>query len=185
MPHPDSERCNDTVEFANELMQKVAYSLLPYAARRPIHEAVARYREHDAGVSMTSWDSVISNGGSNSGDDLAELLSTLAYHWGRSGHHQRALWYLGMAGERAMVRRTNASETNREYHAYVCAADCCIPPPACRTQEQKLYSADRNLRRKNGRMTRFLLLIFFPRTLTRRLVSSCVKLSCISHRRSK
>jgi hypothetical protein len=54
--HPDPER-DGTVEFANDLMQKVAYSLLPYAARRPIHEAVAQYRERAVGVSVNHMDS--------------------------------------------------------------------------------------------------------------------------------
>jgi hypothetical protein len=116
--HPDPARNGHgtaVVEFSNDLMRKVAYSLLPYAARRPVHEAVARYREDAAGdllVHMSSSDTHIfhSGGGGGGGGSMhtlaqldPELLSTLAYHWGRAGHNRRALRYIELAGERAMV----------------------------------------------------------------------------------
>ena len=59
------------VEFANDLMQKVAYSLLPYAARQPVHTAVAKFHEASTG----SCD-----------DPDTELLSTLAGRGYREQH---------------------------------------------------------------------------------------------------
>ena len=85
------------VEFADELMRKVAYSTLTDAARRPLHQAVATAREEQlfGGVAMKSN----SRGFDSSApcDVGPEDACELAYHWNRAGRVSRGDDYLAMA----------------------------------------------------------------------------------------
>jgi hypothetical protein len=86
-----------SVEFADELMRKVAYSTLSDAARRPLHQAVAIAREKQlfGGVVMKS-----NSRGFDSSVPCAvgpEDACELAYHWNRAGRVSRGDDYLAMA----------------------------------------------------------------------------------------
>ena len=85
-----------SVEFADELMRKVAYSTLTDAARRPLHQAVATARETQLfGVAMKS-----NSRGFYSSAPCAvgpEDACELAYHWNRAGRVSRGDDYLAMA----------------------------------------------------------------------------------------
>ena len=86
-----------SVEFADELMRKVAYSTLSDAARRPLHQAVATAREKQlfGGVVMKS-----NSRGFDSSVPCAvgpEDACELAYHWNRAGRVSRGDDYLAMA----------------------------------------------------------------------------------------
>ncbi|MEA2537336.1 MAG: hypothetical protein QOF11_1570 [Chloroflexota bacterium] len=75
--------------FTHVITQEVAYDLLVYAQRRPLHQAVAEwYEAHVA--------------------DLEPLVPLLAHHWSRSGTTEKALHYLGRAGEQALQNYANA-----------------------------------------------------------------------------
>jgi predicted ATPase len=84
------------VEFADELMRKVAYSTLTDAARRPLHQAVATAREKQLfGVAMES-----NSRGFDPSTPCAvgpEDACELAYHWNRAGRVSRGDDYLAMA----------------------------------------------------------------------------------------
>ena len=85
-----------SVEFADELMRKVAYSTLTDAARRPLHQAVATAREKQLfGVAMKSN----SRGFDSSAPCVVgpEDACELAYHWNRAGRVSRGDDYLAMA----------------------------------------------------------------------------------------
>jgi len=68
--------------FKHGLIQEVAYSTLPMAARRQRHAAVARFIEGAAG-------------------DRAAYASILAHHWRQAGDAERAADYLLTAAEQA------------------------------------------------------------------------------------
>jgi tetratricopeptide (TPR) repeat protein len=75
--------------FTHVITQEVAYDLLVYAQRRPLHRAVAEwYEAHVA--------------------DLEPLVPLLAHHWTRAGVTDKALEYLGRAGEQALQNYANA-----------------------------------------------------------------------------
>ena len=75
--------------FTHVITQEVAYDLLVYAQRRPLHQAVAEwYEAHVA--------------------DLEPLVPLLAHHWSRAGVTEKALRYLGRAGEQALQNYANA-----------------------------------------------------------------------------
>ena len=75
--------------FTHVITQEVAYELLVYAQRRPLHRAVAEW--YEARVA-----------------DLEPLVPLLAHHWGRAGVTEKALQYLGRAGEQALQNYANA-----------------------------------------------------------------------------
>ena len=106
----DPERVG-TLEFKSDMLRKMAYGMLPHAARRPAHETVARSLEQSrffvsARHGFEATRSAFFYGISSVSDaDLShEFCSSLAYHWARAGNDERALGYLGMAGECAMLR---------------------------------------------------------------------------------
>jgi class 3 adenylate cyclase len=68
--------------FKHGLIQEVAYSTLPMAARRQRHAAVARFIEGAAG-------------------DRSAYAATLAHHWRQAGDAQQAADYLLTAAEQA------------------------------------------------------------------------------------
>lgn len=68
--------------FKHGLIQEVAYSTLPVAARRQRHAAVARFIEGAAG-------------------DRSTYAATLAHHWRQAGDAQQAADYLLTAAEQA------------------------------------------------------------------------------------
>ncbi len=75
--------------FTHVITQEVAYDLLVYAQRRPLHRAVAEWYEANTA-------------------DLEPLVPLLAHHWSRAGVADRALRYLGRAGEQALGNYANA-----------------------------------------------------------------------------
>jgi class 3 adenylate cyclase/tetratricopeptide (TPR) repeat protein len=75
--------------FTHVITQEVAYELLVYAQRRPLHRAVAEW--YEAHVT-----------------DLEPLVPLLAHHWSRAGVTEKALHYLGRAGEQALQNYANA-----------------------------------------------------------------------------
>jgi class 3 adenylate cyclase/tetratricopeptide (TPR) repeat protein len=74
--------------FTHVITQEVAYGLLVFAQRRPLHRAVAEWYEANV-------------------DDRAPLIPLLAHHWGRAGVPDKALHYLGRAGEVALSNYAN------------------------------------------------------------------------------
>ena len=86
------------VAFTSDVVQSVVYGLLPYAARQPVHVAIARRLE-------------AAHGGAGDDDrngrsmDVTiptvplDAASSLAYHWTRGGRSGRAIEYLARAGE--------------------------------------------------------------------------------------
>jgi class 3 adenylate cyclase/tetratricopeptide (TPR) repeat protein len=75
--------------FTHVITQEVAYELLVFAQRRPLHRAVAEWYEANVG-------------------DLEPLVPLLAHHWGRAGNVDRTLGYLGRAGRQALDNYANA-----------------------------------------------------------------------------
>lgn len=74
--------------FTHVITQEVAYDLLVYAQRRPLHRAVAEwYEAHVA--------------------DLEPLVPLLAHHWTRAGVTEHALAYLGRAGAKSLQNYAN------------------------------------------------------------------------------
>lgn len=74
--------------FTHVITQEVAYDQLVFAQRRPLHRAVAEwYEAHVA--------------------DVAPLLPLLAHHWSQAGVTDKALEYLGRAGEQALMNHAN------------------------------------------------------------------------------
>ena len=75
--------------FTHVITQEVAYDLLVYAQRRPLHRAVAEwYEAHVA--------------------DLEPLVPLLAHHWSRADETEKAVHYLGRAGGQALQNYANA-----------------------------------------------------------------------------
>jgi predicted ATPase len=70
--------------FKHVVTQEVAYSLLLYAQRRQLHQAVAEWYER------------------SQGDGPSALYPLLAYHWGRAEEPIKTLAYLELAGEQAL-----------------------------------------------------------------------------------
>ncbi len=88
----------DTYRFKHAITRDVAYELLPYAQRRSLHQAAARwYEESHAG-------------------DLAPVHAVLAHHWSRAVDFQapdtelgaRAVDALERAGEQSMASYANS-----------------------------------------------------------------------------
>ncbi len=79
-----AEEGGDRFAFRHAVTRDVAYDLLPYAQRRPLHQAAAQWFE----------------GGAD--DSGAASPATLALHWGEAGRKDRALMYLERAGEEAI-----------------------------------------------------------------------------------
>jgi class 3 adenylate cyclase/tetratricopeptide (TPR) repeat protein len=80
----DAPEPNLAYLFKHVVTQEVAYSLLLYAQRRQLHQAVAEWYERDQG------------------DGLSALYPLLAYHWGRAEEPSKTLAYLELAGEQAL-----------------------------------------------------------------------------------
>ncbi len=74
--------------FTHVITQEVAYDLLIYAQRRPLHRAVAEW--YEAHVT-----------------DLEPLVPLLAHHWSRAGVTEKAVQYLGRAGGQALQNYAN------------------------------------------------------------------------------
>ncbi len=74
--------------FKHVITQEVAYDLLVYAQRRPLHRAVAEWYERHAG-------------------DLEPHLPLLAHHWGRAEETDKALEYLERAAKQALGQHAN------------------------------------------------------------------------------
>ncbi len=74
--------------FKHVITQQVAYDLLVYAQRRPLHRAVALWYETFAG-------------------DLEPHLPLLAYHWGRAEETDKALEYLERSARQALGQHAN------------------------------------------------------------------------------
>jgi len=75
--------------FTHVITQEVAYDLLIYAQRRPLHRAVAEW--YEAHVT-----------------DLEPLVPLLAHHWSRAGVTDKAVHYLGRAGGQALQNYANS-----------------------------------------------------------------------------
>jgi tetratricopeptide (TPR) repeat protein len=75
--------------FTHVITQEVAYDLLVYAQRRPLHRAVAEW--YEAHVT-----------------DLEPLVPLLAHHWSRANVTEKAVHYLGRAGGQALQNYANA-----------------------------------------------------------------------------
>jgi class 3 adenylate cyclase/tetratricopeptide (TPR) repeat protein len=78
-----------TYLFTHTITQEVAYSLLPFALRCQLHEAVAKWYERQYP------------------DDLTAFYPLLAHHWSRAEVAERALFYLEKAGEQALGRHAS------------------------------------------------------------------------------
>jgi predicted ATPase len=76
-------------EFKHAIIQEVAYSLLPYAQRSPLHAAAARFYER------------------RHASDLVRFYPLLATHWGRAGVKERTRFYCEKAGHDALDRFAN------------------------------------------------------------------------------
>ena len=75
--------------FTHVITQEVAYDLLVFAQRRPLHQAVAEWYEANV-------------------DDLNPLVPLLAHHWGEAGVTDKALHFLHRAGHDALLNHANA-----------------------------------------------------------------------------
>ena len=75
--------------FTHVITQEVAYDLLIYAQRRPLHRAVAEW--YEAHVT-----------------DVEPLVPLLAHHWSRAGVTDKAVHYLGRAGGQALQNYANS-----------------------------------------------------------------------------
>jgi tetratricopeptide (TPR) repeat protein len=75
--------------FTHVITQEVAYDLLIYAQRRPLHRAVAEWYEAHVG-------------------DVEPLVPLLAHHWSRAGVTEKAVHYLGRAGGQSLQNYANA-----------------------------------------------------------------------------
>ena len=71
------------------ITREVAYDLLVFAQRRPLHQAVAEWYEANV-------------------DDLNPLVPLLAHHWGEAGVTDKALHFLDRAGHGALLNHANA-----------------------------------------------------------------------------
>ena len=80
-----SDRQPGILEFRQHVVQEVAYSLLSYDARQKIHMAVAAW------YMLTYY------------HDLSPVYSILAYHWGRASEPEKAVTFLELAGEQALL----------------------------------------------------------------------------------
>jgi class 3 adenylate cyclase len=93
-----------TFAFKHSITQEVAYGMLPYAQRRPLHAAAAAWYERT---------------GPADADRLAPLL---AHHWHQAQEPARAIRYLEVAGEQALRKFANV-EAVRFYTDALAALD--------------------------------------------------------------
>lgn len=78
--------------FKHAVIQGIAYGLLPYAQRQPLHRAVATWYEREQP------------------GDVPLLYPLLAHHWREAGERAKAIDYLEKAGEHALM----STYANRE-----------------------------------------------------------------------
>jgi len=76
-------------EFKHAITQEVAYSMLPFAQRGPLHERAARHIEQECAAAVSP------------------PYALLASHWSRAGIAERAVHYSELAGDDAMARFAN------------------------------------------------------------------------------
>ncbi len=81
---PESPEPEASYVFRHVIVQQVAYDLLLFEQRRPLHHAVAEWYEKTYA------------------DNLAQHYPFLAHHWQRAGEHGKAIQYLEMAGDQAL-----------------------------------------------------------------------------------
>ena len=93
----------ESLAFADEALRRVAYGMLPDAARRPAHAAAAVALASRIGVDVVERDDdPTSRSGSVARCSCSpRALSALARHWMRAGEDARALRCLDLAGTRA------------------------------------------------------------------------------------
>ncbi len=71
-------------QFKHALTQEVVYNLMLFSQRQQLHQAVAEWLERRHGA------------------DLAPYYPALAHHWSRAEQTEKAVVYLGLAGEQAL-----------------------------------------------------------------------------------
>ena len=96
----------ESLAFADEALRRVAYGMLPDAARRPAHAAAAAALASRIGVGVDDRDDDDRGDDRTRSGSLARscsprALSALARHWMRAGEDARALRCLDLAGTRA------------------------------------------------------------------------------------
>lgn len=75
--------------FKQNITQEVAYNMMLFAQRRALHQSVAEWYERSYA------------------DDLSPFYSVLAYHWRKAEVTPKALDYLELAGDQALLRFAN------------------------------------------------------------------------------
>ena len=80
---------NLTYIFKHILTQEVAYNLMLFAQRRQLHRAIAEWYEHARA------------------DEVSRFYPLLAYHWRAAEDSPKALNYLSLAGEQALLTYAN------------------------------------------------------------------------------
>ncbi len=95
--------------FKHVITQEVAYNLMLFAQRRQLHRAVAEWYERSRA------------------DDLTPFYSLLAHHWTRADDREKALEYLGKAGEQTL--RNGAYHEAVEFLTAALALEASPPDP--------------------------------------------------------
>ena len=101
-----------TYTFKHIITQQVAYSQLPYAQRRRLHQAIAQWYERTYA------------------EDLSALYPLLAHHWGRAEIQSKTIDCLEKAGEQAL--RTFANEEAVAFFQQALALDAELDSPSPR-----------------------------------------------------
>jgi class 3 adenylate cyclase/tetratricopeptide (TPR) repeat protein len=122
---PDPEL---TYLFKHIITQEVAYNLLLFAQRQPLHRLVAEWYERTYG------------------DDLSPYYPILAHHWQQAADPLRALHYLDKAGEQAIERFANREAITFFSQALQLSAEYKVPGAESFTAPSALSSASVSLR---------------------------------------
>lgn len=91
---PDSDDENPVFAFRYAITREVAYGALSFRQRQRIHEAVARWYEHEFG------------------DDLTPYYPILTHHWREAENRQREQLYCYLAGKQAAAQYASDDAIN-------------------------------------------------------------------------
>ncbi len=114
--------------FRHAITREVAYSSLSFSQRRQIHEAVARWYEHEYS------------------DNLAPYYALLTHHWREAENRERELQYCYLAGKQAAAQYANSAAAN-----YLERALEIIPPTMPAMQRDILLTLDEVYHRRGAR----------------------------------
>lgn len=116
----ESEAPDLSYIFKHAVTQEVAYNLMLYSQRRQLHQAVAEWIEQ------------------NHADNIESYYTLLAHHWSQAAEIpdaarneriiEKAVTYLGKAGEQAMQNFANAEAI--QFYTHALEWDAKLPKPA-------------------------------------------------------